>query len=102
MGAPPPEGVSAAEDNEPLKRRRRGSRGGPSWEHIGRGEGAPTREPKTIRVKKGGSVSLEGTEAARGRHGRPDRGAQRRLTAGETVALGLQLLRSAGGPEPFR
>ena len=64
-------------------------------------------EPRTVRVKNGGSVSLE-----RG----PDEKAWTRLevatadrtvalgiilTADEAGALGLQLLRLAGGPEPF-
>ena len=65
------------------------------------------QEPKTIRVRNGGSVSL---------HRRPDEKdwtllevtmADRTLalivilTADEAVALGGQLLRMAGGPEPF-
>ena len=68
---------------------------------------APMNEPRTVRVKNGGSVSLE-----RG----PDEKAWTRLevatadrtvalgiilTADEAGALGLQLLRLAGGPEPF-
>ena len=63
-------------------------------------------EPKTIRVKDGGFVSLErgpdekGWTRLEGRHGRPDSGA-RRLTSDEAVALGHQLLRLAGGPEPY-
>ena len=40
-------------------------------------------------------------DAARGRHGRPDRGAQRHPVVGRGGPLGLQLLRLAGGPEPY-
>ena len=64
-------------------------------------------EPRPIRVKDGGFVSLErgagrqGLDAARGHHGRPDSGARRHPDVGRGGPLGLQLLRLAVVPEPY-
>ncbi len=64
-------------------------------------------EPRTIRVKEGGSVSLERGPADRDwirlevSPGDRTVALSVLLTSNEAVALGLQLLRLAGGPEPY-
>jgi hypothetical protein len=64
-------------------------------------------EPKTLRVKDGGFVSLERGPDEKGRTRLEVATADRTvalgviLTSDEAVALGLQLLWLAGGPEPY-
>lgn len=66
---------------------------------------APRNGPKTITVKNGGSVTLGADEKdwMQLEVDTADRTVALGviLTADEAVTLGLQLLRPAGGPEPF-
>lgn len=56
-------------------------------------------EPKTMTVENGGFVCCN-REGTTGTH-RRSRSPRVILTADEAVALGHQLLRLSGGPEPF-
>ena len=80
------------------------ARGGSAADAAGN---APMSEPKTIRVKDGGFVSLERGPDEKGWTRLEVATADRTvalgviLTSDEAVALGLQLRQLAGGPEPY-